>query len=128
MIQSWRQGTCLTPNPWSSFTGPYSGPFVVEERVNEVDYVTRTPGHRKDCRLCHINMLKPYHKREGKTETELETVSTVVAALSLPESPTDVCPMESAVKVPNCKTQMFCLIWSGSFGTFPRLNKKSLEF
>ena len=49
----------------------YSGPVVVEEKVNEVDYVIRTPGCRKDRRLCHINMLKAYHEREATAETEL---------------------------------------------------------
>ena len=38
----------------------YSSPYTIEQRVNDVDYVVNTPDCRKERRLCHINMLKPY--------------------------------------------------------------------
>ena len=29
-----------------------------------MDYIVETPGRRKERRMCHVNMLKPYHDRE----------------------------------------------------------------
>ena len=42
----------------------YHGPYTVECRDNNVDYVVSTPDRRKQRQLCHINMLKEYHMRE----------------------------------------------------------------
>ena len=42
----------------------YCGPYTIEQKVNDVDYVVETPGRRKERRMCHVNMLKPYHDRE----------------------------------------------------------------
>ena len=41
----------------------YSGPYEIETRINDVDYVVKTPGRRKSNQLCHINMLKKYVER-----------------------------------------------------------------
>ncbi|XP_065894244.1 uncharacterized protein [Dysidea avara] len=46
----------------------YCGPYTVEQKVNDVDYLIQTPGRRKEKRLCHVNMLKPYHGREGNND------------------------------------------------------------
>jgi len=95
--------------------------------VNEVDYVIRTPGHCKDRRLCHINMLKAYHKRETTAETELKTVSTVVAASSLPESPIDICPVESAVKGPKLPNSDVLFNLEQKLGHLPENKQKELR-
>ena len=42
----------------------YFGPYVIERKVNDTDYIILTPDRRKMKRLCHINMLKEYHERE----------------------------------------------------------------
>ena len=42
----------------------YCGPYTIEQKVNDMDYVVKTPGWRKERRMCHANMLKPYHGRE----------------------------------------------------------------
>ena len=42
----------------------YCGPYTIEQKVNDVDYIVETPGRRKERRMCHVNMLKPYHDRE----------------------------------------------------------------
>ena len=33
----------------------YYGPFVVDKKASDVDYVIKMPGHCKDNRLCHVN-------------------------------------------------------------------------
>ena len=43
----------------------YCGPYTVEQKINRADYLVKTPGRRKEKRMCHINMLKPYHVRGG---------------------------------------------------------------
>ena len=43
----------------------FCGPYVVTKRVNDVNYVTHMPDHRKTHHLCHINMLKSYHEADN---------------------------------------------------------------
>ena len=43
----------------------YTGPYRVERRVGEVNYVIATPDRRKTSRLCHINMLKRNCERDA---------------------------------------------------------------
>ena len=47
----------------------YGGPFTIEKKINDVDYLVKTPGRRKEKRLCHINMLKLYQERESDETT-----------------------------------------------------------
>ena len=54
----------LLPIPGHSLQARYHGPYVVECKVNDVDYVVVTPDRRKQRQLCHINMLKEYHDEE----------------------------------------------------------------
>ena len=46
----------------------YSGPYKVVKKINDTNYLVRTPGRRKETQVCHINMLKAYHE---KPEPEL---------------------------------------------------------
>ncbi|PIK41670.1 hypothetical protein BSL78_21475 [Apostichopus japonicus] len=41
----------------------YFGPYEIESKMGDVDYVVKTPGRRKSRQLCHINMLKKYIER-----------------------------------------------------------------
>ena len=45
----------------------YCGPYTVEKKTSNVDYVINTPGRRKLKHLCHVNMLKPYHSKDNMT-------------------------------------------------------------
>jgi len=77
----------------------YCGPFVIEQKMNEVDYVIKTPGRRKAKQLCHINMLKAYYEREP-----MATVA--IASGNVVEEPDVIeteCPMEVAVKGPKLR-------------------------
>lgn len=55
----------LLPIPGSSLQSRFTGPYIIERKVCETNYVLKTPDHRKKTRMCHINMLKPYHARDG---------------------------------------------------------------
>ncbi len=69
----------LLPIPGSSLQAWYSGPYVVQEKINDRDYIVATPERRQQSRLCHINMLKPYLHRESPAE-EKKTVLSLSSA------------------------------------------------
>ena len=56
----------------------YSGPYVIESKVGDLDYIIKTPDRRKKRQLCHVNMLKRYHVRPSKMKTETVVVSAAV--------------------------------------------------
>lgn len=47
------------PIPGSSLQARSSGPYVIQRKASDSDYIVSTPDHAKRSRLCHINMLKP---------------------------------------------------------------------
>ena len=58
----------MFPIPGHPLQARYHGPYVIESKVVEVDYIVKTPDRRKSRQLCHINMLKEYVDRndDGK--------------------------------------------------------------
>ena len=54
----------LLPIPGSPLQARFSGPYEVEEKIGDLNYVLRTPDRRKHKQLCHVNMLKTYEDRE----------------------------------------------------------------
>ncbi|KAL2076889.1 hypothetical protein ACEWY4_027519 [Coilia grayii] len=54
----------LLPVLGSALHTRYAGPYRVERRVGDLNYVIATPDRKKKSRLCHINMLKPYCVRQ----------------------------------------------------------------
>lgn len=74
----------LLPVPGSALQNRFTGPYVVEKKLNDTTYVIRTPERRRDLRTCHINMLKQYHEREkgNKSAVETETVLVPIAVVS----------------------------------------------
>ena len=53
----------LFPIPGHPLQARYHGPYTVESKVGEVDYIVKTPDRRKRRQLSHINMLKEYVDR-----------------------------------------------------------------
>lgn len=54
----------MLPIPGSALSAKFSGPYDIAECLSDIDYVIGTPEHKRKTRVCHINMLKPYHSRE----------------------------------------------------------------
>ena len=54
----------LLPIQGQPLQARYSVPFIVENKINDADYLVKTPGRHKEKRLCHINILKLYEKRK----------------------------------------------------------------
>lgn len=63
----------LLPVPGSTLSAKFSGPYVVQEKLSETDYVISTPERRRKSRVCHINMLKPYYSRDPNGNPDRQT-------------------------------------------------------
>ena len=50
----------------------YSRPYKVVKKISDTNYLVETPGRRKETQVCHINMLKAFHK---KPKPELVTLN-----------------------------------------------------
>ena len=67
------QAMVLLPILGSALQARYSGPYRVERRVGDVNYVIATPDRRKKSRVGHINMLKRYCERDGTSAVQPST-------------------------------------------------------
>lgn len=73
----------------------FTGPYVVDQRLNETAYVISTPDHRYIKHVCHTNMLKAYVERSSPKG---ESVS--------PTSPKEVVkPMTALVSLPSIEVE-----------------------
>ena len=41
------------------------GPYTIEKKLSDLNYIVHTPGWRKQKQLCHINMLQEYFDRNS---------------------------------------------------------------
>uniref|UniRef100_A0A3Q3MQZ4 Gypsy retrotransposon integrase-like protein 1 n=1 Tax=Mastacembelus armatus TaxID=205130 RepID=A0A3Q3MQZ4_9TELE len=57
----------LLPQPGSSLNARFSGPYTIEQKLSDTDYVIHTPDRRRQKRVCHVNMLKRYYVRDSPT-------------------------------------------------------------
>ena len=55
----------MLPIPGQPLRAKYSGPYVIEKKINDVNYVIATPDRKRNKRLCHINMMKEYYNRDA---------------------------------------------------------------
>ncbi|KAF0021854.1 hypothetical protein F2P81_025893 [Scophthalmus maximus] len=80
------------PIPGSALQARYTGPYVVQEKVNEQDYIVATPDRKRRSRFSHINMLKPYLDRGIVSHSPVREESREDLLLSSP-GPIDVLSM-----------------------------------
>ena len=66
----------LFPLQGNPLQARFHGPYEIQTKVSNLNYVVKTPDRRKPTQLCHINMLKPYY------DPSVETVSVVVDSRS----------------------------------------------
>ena len=55
----------LLPLPGHPLQAKYFVPYKVLEKLGPVDYVIDTPNRQKTQRVCHVNLLKPYRRRDS---------------------------------------------------------------
>ena len=70
----------LLPAPGNPLNVKFFGPYEVEAKVSEVNYLLKTPDRKRKKRLCHINMIKPYFSRENnETQNTVKILSPLVS-------------------------------------------------
>jgi hypothetical protein len=55
-LQPGDQVLVLLPVPGPSLSARFSGPYFIENKLSETDYVLQTPDRKRQSRVCHINM------------------------------------------------------------------------
>ena len=81
----------LIPIEGDSLSAKFSGPYKVEKKIGEVNYVISTPDRRNKHRICHINMLKLYKRREVEVPA-----APIVTETSVDSEPQHYFPKEPA--------------------------------
>ncbi len=55
----------LLPIPQNPLQAKYFGPYTIEKKLSDLNYIINTSDRRKPKQLCHINMLKEYVERNS---------------------------------------------------------------
>ena len=67
----------LLPIPGRPLQARYYGPYTVDKKLSDVNYIVNTPGRHKQKQLCHINMLKKYIDRDSSVISSVNIVNSV---------------------------------------------------
>ena len=67
----------LSPIPGSPLQARYFGPYTVEKKASDLNYIRTTPDRRKQKQLCHINMLKEYVDRHSSNVAPVNVINSV---------------------------------------------------
>ena len=67
----------LLPIPGRPLQARYFGPYTIDKKTNDLNYVINTPGRRKNKQMCHVNMLKEYFDRDSSISKPITVVNTV---------------------------------------------------
>ena len=80
----------LLPIQGSSMSAWFLGPYAVERKLRETDYVIKTPDRKRKTRMCHLNMLKLYHVRDSSVSMPpVATVGVAVPSAQILDSDED---------------------------------------
>ena len=82
----------LLPVPGKPLHAKYFGPYTVEKKVSDLNYVVNTPERRKQRQMCHVNMLKEYFDRDS-------FISKPVSVVSSTSVPQDSCTIDTECNV-----------------------------
>ena len=47
----------LFANTWQTSTGKIFGPYTIDKKTSDLNYIINTPGRRKNKKMCHVNSL-----------------------------------------------------------------------
>ena len=47
----------LLPLPGRPLQARYFGPYTIDKKMSDLNYIINTPGRRKNKQMCHVNML-----------------------------------------------------------------------
>jgi hypothetical protein len=78
----------LLPVTGKPLQARYVGPYTVDKKVTDLNYVINTPDRRKPKQMFHINMLKMYHSRDNDVARPVQA-STFVKPISVTDTVVD---------------------------------------
>ena len=55
----------LLPIPGRPLQARYFGPYTIDKKTSDLNYIINTPGRHKNKQMCHANMLKEYFDRDS---------------------------------------------------------------
>ena len=67
----------LLPIPGRPLQERYFGPYTIDKKTSDLNYIINTPGRRKNKQMCHVNMLKEYFDRDSSISKPITVVNTV---------------------------------------------------
>ena len=79
----------LLPLVGPSLQAKFCGPYEVDRKLSETDYVIHTPDRRKKTCVCHINMLKTYVGREKSASPPIVAPIATVSVAQPAYDPSD---------------------------------------
>ena len=87
------------PIPNQPLQARYFGPYEIESKIKDLNYVVNTPGRRKERRVCHVNMIKEYLHRENNVDIITNNVDGIVSnMINISEDVTNDFTLDSSVK------------------------------
>ena len=67
----------LLPIPGRPLQARDFGPYTIDKKTSDLNYIINTPGRRKNKQMCHVNMLKEYFDRDSSISKPITVVNTV---------------------------------------------------
>ena len=67
----------LLPIPCRPLQARYFGPYTIDKKTSDLNYIINTPGRRKNKQMCHVNMLKQYFDRDSSISKPITVINTV---------------------------------------------------
>ena len=67
----------LLPIPGRPLQARYFGPYTIDKKTSNLNYIFNTPVRRKNKQMCHVNMLKEYFDRDSSISKPITVVNTV---------------------------------------------------
>ena len=67
----------LLPIPGRPLQARYFGPYTIDKKTSDLNYIINIPGRRKNKQMCHVNMLKKYFDRDSSISKPITVVNTV---------------------------------------------------
>ena len=67
----------LLPIPGRPLQARYFGPYIINKKTSDLNYIINTSGRRKNKQMCYVNMLKEYFDRDSSISRPITVVNTV---------------------------------------------------
>ena len=67
----------LLPIPSRPLQARFFGPYTVEKKASDLNYIIITPDRRKQKQLCHINMLNKYVDKDSSNVALVNVIGSV---------------------------------------------------